>query len=260
MLLYWSIFRFRALRFLTYPTEMLATIVKRILEITFFVFLWTLVLKNSNSSQTVESLISYFLIATGISEIVMAKWGGVGKYLADSVRTGKFSNYLIKPVSIIPNLYFSELGANFPKRVLALIFIILGIILNPPQSITALILFVVFFIASFFIALSYVILIGCMYFYVPEASGIKNSIEHMARVLSGAAVPLTFFPPNMLRIVKILPFQTMIYAPTSALSTNVIDGAVIQQIGVSYFWLFVFVTFAWFVWNKSLKNYEAAGI
>lgn len=260
MSLYWHIFRFRALRFLAYPTEMLATIVKRILEITFFVFLWTLVLKSSSATVTVQSLISYFLIASGIGEIVMAKWGGTGKFLADSVRQGKLSNYLIKPVSIIPNLFFSELGTNIPKRILALIFIIVGVALNPPQTLTAVFLFMVFFVASFVIALCYVILLGCMYFYVPEASGIKNSIEHMARILSGAAVPLTFFPESMFKVVKLLPFQTMIYAPTNALSTNSISTEVLGQIVVSYFWLVVFVAFAWFVWRQSIKHYEAAGI
>lgn len=260
MLLYWHIFRFQALRFVAYPTELLATLTKRILEITFFIFLWTLVLKSSNSTQSVQQVASYFLIAAGISEIVMAKWGGAGKLLGDSVKRGRLSNVLIKPVSIIPTLFFTELGANSAKRLLALIYIVVGVALNPPQSITAIFLFVLFFVASFVIALCYGILLGCMYFYVPEASGIKNSIEHMARVLSGAAIPLTFFPNNLLKVVELLPFQAMIYAPTNALSTNIINKDVLIQITVSYLWLIIFVLFAKFVWSYSIKHYEASGI
>ncbi|OGM30089.1 hypothetical protein A2801_03195 [Candidatus Woesebacteria bacterium RIFCSPHIGHO2_01_FULL_41_10] len=64
----------------------------------------------------------------------------------------------------------------------------------------------------------------------------------------------------MFKVVKLLPFQTMIYAPTNALSTNTINTEVLGQIAVSYFWLVVFVAFAWFVWRQSIKHYEAAGI
>ncbi len=211
-------------------------------------------------AQTVPQLISYFLIAGGVSELVTAQWGGVGQNLGRLIRYGRLSDLLIKPVSIIPTLFFSDLGSDLPEKILAVLYIIVGLGINPPHNVLAFILFALFFVSSAIISLCYMLLLACMYFYVPEASGIRSSIQHMARIFSGAAIPLTFFPPTLYNIVRFLPFQTMIYAPTKALSTNAFSSDVWVQLITSAGWMVVFIFVARFVWLKSIKNYEASGI
>lgn len=259
-MLYWYIFKFRFSRFLAYPFEIAANIFKRVTEVGIIIFLWSLVLQNSTSGQSVREIASYFLIAVGIGEIVMAKWGPLGSTIAKSVRQGTLSNFLIKPTPLIPTIYFTALGFNGLRTMVAVASITIGILLVPPQSLTSIMLFAFFFVTAFAVAFAYNIFLGTMYFHIGDASGIKNSIEHMSRVLSGALVPLIYFPLSVQPIVKLLPFQTMIYAPTNALTINTINTDVLTSIGVSLFWAIVLNILMYKFWRYSIKNYEASGI
>ncbi len=260
MLLYWYIFRFRFLRFLAYPFEIAANIIKRVVEVGILIFLWSLILRNVQGGQSVREITSYFLIAVGVGEIVMAKWGPFGSTLANAIRDGTLSNYLIKPVSTVPMLYFTGLGNNGLRAMVALFSIILGIVINPPQTLISVLLFFVFLVAALAVAFAYNLFLGTIYFHFGEASGVKNSIEHMSRILSGAFVPLVYFPKNVLPIVKLLPFQVMIYGPTSAMTTNSINQTVLISLLVAFSWAIILNILVFWFWRRSIKNYEASGI
>lgn len=260
MLLYWYIFRFRFLRFLAYPFEITANILKRVVEIAVTIFLWSLILKNVQGGLSVREITSYFLIAVGVGEIVMAKWGPFGSTLANSIRDGTLSNYLIKPVPVVPTLYFTGLGTNGLRATVALISVIIGILINPPQTFIAVLLFFIFFVAALGVAFAYNLFLGTMYFHFGEASGVKNSIEHMSRILSGAFVPLAYFPKNILPIVKLLPFQVMVYGPTNAITTNSFNQDVLVSLVIAFTWVIILNILVFLFWKRSIRNYEASGI
>jgi ABC-2 type transport system permease protein len=260
MVVYLYILYFEFLRFLAYPVEIIANIVKRVVEIGILIFLWSLVLKNTSNGLDLRHIASYFLVAVGVGEIVMAKWGPFGSLLANSIRQGFLSNYLIRPRPILPTLYFTSYGGNGLRALVALFTFLLGIYLNPPQTVLAVILFFVFLVAAFAVAFAYNLFLGSLYFHIGEASGIKNSIEHMSRILSGAFVPLAYFPKSSLALVKLLPFQVMVYGPTNAISINSISSDVLNSVVIAFFWAIFLNIAAFLFWRRSIKSYEASGI
>ena len=93
-----------------------------------------------------------------------------------------------------------------------------------------------------------------------DASGIKNSLDHVVRIFSGTLVPIYLFPENIKAFVKLSPFPAMIYSTANALTTDFINRSVVQELSVAVFWSFVMGILSYKFWVYSIKKYEAVGI
>jgi ABC-2 type transport system permease protein len=260
MRIYFDIVGFSFLRFFSYPFEILAAAGKRLVELFFLIFFWSLVIQHTNQQITLSQISSYLFISMGISDLVMAKWGPLGSLIGTMNKTGQLSNYIIKPIELIPTLYSIAFGRSGMRIFLAVINVIIGMLIAPPQSIVSLLLFLSFLLCSWYICLAYNIFEGILFLHFTEASAIKNAFYHFVRVLSGSIVPLYLFPENMRNIIRFTPFPSMVYAPAHALSINSLSSDVLLDISVAIFWAFALSFTMMFLWNYSMKKYEAVGI
>jgi ABC-2 type transport system permease protein len=259
-MIYFDILRFSFLRFLSYPYEILAEIARTIVMMTFLMFFWSLIINNSSNSVTILNIISYFLIATGIKEIVMAQYGEFGGTLGRLIKSGEINNYLMKPNSAVFAIYATSFGRSGLPMFVAAIMIMLGLVVQPPQSIISILLFIAFFINALLISFANNLFEGTLCFHTTEASGMRNSVAHIVGVLSGIMVPLYMFPDWLEKIVRLTPFPAMVFGPTIALSTNSITSEVMFNLGVATFWSILLNIFALYFWRSSTKKYEAIGI
>ena len=93
-----------------------------------------------------------------------------------------------------------------------------------------------------------------------EAKGIKNVVNHISKVFSGALIPLTFFPVAYQIPVMLSPFASYAYLPATLLQTKTVDLFLYLQVGVSIVWAIVLLFVSRLVWRKGIKRYEAIGI
>jgi ABC-2 type transport system permease protein len=259
-MIYWNIVKFSFLRFFSYPFEILSSVAKRVIEILFLVLFWSLIVKGSGSQINIYQIVSYFFISMGIRDLVMSHWGPFGGEVGNSIKSGQITNYLIKPVSIVPTLYSLSLGRNGMRVLLALINLAIGLIIFPPKSITSILLFIIFFPLAWSISFAYNLIQGTLYFHFTDATGVRNALNNIIRVFSGEMVPLFLFPYTLGQIVRFTPFPGMVYGPTIALSTNKFDQDVLINIVVSIFWAIFLNIIVYLFWKRSIKNYEAIGI
>jgi ABC-2 type transport system permease protein len=82
----------------------------------------------------------------------------------------------------------------------------------------------------------------------------------MVRLFSGAMVPLYFFPDNIEKILRLAPFQAMVFGPANALTINSFSESLIFDLGIAFFWSFALIIVSNLIWNFSIKKYEAVGI
>ena len=258
-MIYFDIFRFQLLRNIAYPFELLAHILKRVLWIFFLIFFWSLVAQG-NEAINIRTLGSYFLIATGVTDITMAAWGFLSHFMGMYIKDGNINNLLVKPLNIIPSIYAISAGRNAVRLGLMLFFIFAGLIINLPQSMFSVVLFFAFLINAFLISFAKNILEGTMYFHLTDAWGIRSSLNHLITIFSGAQVPLYLFPDTLRQILMLSPFPYMVYAPTHALTVNNLSNDVIIGLGVGLFWAFALNIVALLFWRTSIKKYEAIGI
>lgn len=259
MKLYFSILQFSFFRFFSYPYEILATALRSVVEISFLVFFWSLYTKSAGSSMTVVGFASYFLIASGVNELAMSQWGKLGSGLAYAIRSGSITNFLIKPIRILPAYYFIVTGQNGINKILALITIIIGLFINPPQTLLSWILFVIFFLGAAAISYAYNIIDASMFFY-SDAKGMRNALNHMIGIFSGLLIPISLFPEPFKSVLQLTPFPWMVFGPINALKMTTVNMEVLNSICIVIFWSITLNLLAHIIWARSLKKYEAIGI
>ncbi len=247
-------------RNLIYPYEIIASIIAAILKTGFLIIFWNLIISDSGGEVTIKSLASYFLMADGLGRILMSGNTMLGRTIRKNVQYGSISSYLLKPINVPVFLYMVTVGKQGMQFIIGIISILIGIIIYPLISIESLLLFVLFIIPAFFIAIAFNQFEGALSFIFTEVSGFKNALAHITRMLSGALIPLYYFPENLRRIIELTPFPAMNYGPTNALQTAEITADTFKELAVSYFWAFILVLLVFGFWNKVIKNYEAVGI
>jgi len=134
MRIYLNIIKFNFLRFFTYPWEIVASVLKRVVELLFLILFWSLIVKGSNGNINLTQIISYFFISMGIRDLVMSHWGPFGSEVGDEIKSGQINNLLVKPVSVIPTLYSISVGKSGMRMLLAIINLVIGIIIFPPKD------------------------------------------------------------------------------------------------------------------------------
>ena len=236
-------------------------ILQRVVTVGLLMVFWNLVLKNTaGNSPHLTGLLSYFLIADGIGELTMATRTKFGTLLRRSIKTGQISNYLMKPLSILPAMYAHVWGERSIYNAPAIASIILGLVINPPNHWTRLSLFFVFLVLSMATAFAFNLIEGILTFWVTSPSGIMNCIVHTTRLLSGAIAPLTFFPNKLRNIVELTPFPAMVFAPINSLGILDSPISIAKSFLIAVFWASALNIVLLRLWRKGLRKYEAIGL
>lgn len=112
---------------------------------------------------------------------------------------------------------------------------------------------------AFIISFCFNLLEGALSFIIVEINGFKNSFRHIFRLMSGAWVPLYFFPDGIRQIAEALPFVPAVFGPVNALKVNSFTE-VSQMFVTGVIWSAVLILFSFVIWKSCLKRYDGVGI
>lgn len=260
MTIYFDVAWFYFLRYLTYPLEMAAIALRRLIEVGLILVFWAAVAKSSTTPLDYRSLIAYFLIAGALNDLVMAQRTRFGQFLIKGIKTGKITQYIIKPISLVPYLYSAAAGQYGMTYFVAIIGLIAGLIVRPPASPLGVLLFMVATMLAIIIALYVNLFCGVLAFWTTEANSFRNVLAHVIKFLSGVYVPLYFFPEPLRTMVTYSPFPSMIYTPAHLLNFTSFTPEAIQLLAISVGWAIGSAIIVSALWKHGLKYYEAVGI
>lgn len=261
MSIYLEIIKFNLLKYLTYPFESIALIITRLITLALLILFWSVFSKSASQVISITSITGYFLISGAVNELVFARDFKFGRSIQKAIRSGQLNNYILKPIGLLPHLFSSLfIGGYGLNLLIAVVYLIIGIIIKPPATWLNILFFLCFFLIAISISLAMNLFIACIQFYTIEGGGVKNVLSHISRILSGVIVPIYYFPLSLRRIVQILPFSTMIYGPTNALQSDTITSDIWLQLSFGFLWAVLLPILALMLWYKALKNYDAIGI
>lgn len=260
MLVYWNIVQFNFQRFLAYPLEIGAALIKRTIDIAFLILFWTVVANSSGGSISAISLVAYFLIASSVNVFTQAGSLSFGKYINNCIKNGTISNYFIRPLPEIPHLYAAFLGNEGLSFSIAVLTLMAGIVLVPVSSPMALVAFLGFLAVAIVLSFSINLMVGLLAFYTPEAMGLRFTVGHVIRVFSGLVIPLSFFPDRLKEIVLLTPFPSMIFGPTSVLAGQASKEETVRSFSVAVIWIMILLPLALWLWRKAIRQYDAIGM
>lgn len=206
------------------------------------------------------SVLSYIVIANILYSLMEF---GISYRIAESVRSGDVSIQLLRPINYIKTLYV-ESFSYFISRILTVVVPII-ILSSLFFEITIIPNFsnIVSFILSFILGISIIIFIdiifGLFSFWTTNGWGISVLRQAMIRFLSGALVPIVFFPNVIQKLLLVLPFQNLVNTPTNFLLYNYSVSETCFKLLVQFIWVVVFMFISNILFNYIRRELEING-
>ncbi len=210
------------------------------------------------AGYSLDLMIEYQALAMVVSLIAQ---GFNSRNLAEDIRLGRISTYLIYPFDFWQFHLSTFLGVQFVHIFVSLfsiaLFSFFGFI--PSLTLQSLALGISFSVLVGVFWFSVQFMIGLMAFWLEETWMLRVILMIVAGFFSGSIIPLEFFPDWARTIIMYTPFPYMTYIPIQIfLSRSVMPYS--EAVLVILTWTF----FSWlggrFIWQRGLRLYSAAGM
>ena len=173
------------------------------------------------------------------------------------IQTGEFALHFTKPL----DFYFRQLFYCFGNVLIQVLttmlptFVILGFLTNwyIPIGVN-LIFFMISFLFSLLLNFTIDLINGTLCLYTQSYWGINIMKEVTVMVLSGAIVPIAFFPETLRKIASFLPFQAIYNLPLRILISRTNNMTeYVQSIAIQALWFLALMVIARLFFRRSSK-------
>ncbi|GHV66460.1 ABC transporter permease [Spirochaetia bacterium] len=183
-----------------------------------------------------------------------------------AISSGSIAYELVRPVDIY-HRWFCQSAANRLARSClrcAPILIVAFLLPEPfrmslPASPVQFLLFLFSAALSLGVVISFCMLIYISSFYMISSLGIRIITATLTEFLSGAVIPLPFFPERFRVIAELLPFAAMENLPLRIYSGNLKGADTLRGILLQIFWLLALYVLGRFLMKGALKKVVVQG-
>jgi ABC-2 type transport system permease protein len=229
-------------------------------------FLWKSIYASAgtdivNGMSFTDTMI-YLILATALFNFLemYVVWD-----MSRSIQSGKIILDLLKPMKFKTYTFWSYSGSHVIMFLLTFIptFIVVMIVTNGaiPMGIN-LLYFVISVILALVVNFHIEMLVATLCLYTESTWGINIVKETIVLLLSGASIPLAFFPEGFRKVVSVLPFRAVYDIPLTILLRK---GGADNLNGVLMFWAFqvawalILILASTLFWNFSVKKITVNG-
>ena len=244
---------------LFYRVNFLFYFLRQILWFLVEIILWQVVFQTQTTiaGYNYRQIFQYFLIIY-LVRIISAT--GVDSHLAEMVRTGGLSKYLLRPISFFWAVFFHQLGRKLARFIYLIIFFLALIILGELKiSLVRLFIFGVIFVNAILLSFIYRFLLGNLAFWLINISSILWFFRQGADFLAGGWLPLSFFPDWAKQALRSLPFYLALGFPAEFFQGSLSLNSAMIRIGQQLAWILGLFFLAAFSWYRGVRKYEAVG-
>lgn len=243
---------------LTFRTSTFVSIIGNLVYLVIIYFLWRAIY-DSSPTDTVNGMtfydtMVYLVLASAMFNFMnnFVVWD-----LGRGYQSGEIVEFLVKPIDYQRYLFFATSGnsiVTFFITFLPTFFVVYFI----THGSFALGINLVFFAVSvvFAVVINFCVdfFVGTICFYTQSIWGVNIMKEVVISLLSGATIPLAFFPGQIRTVVDFLPFQAIYHTPLHILTGRELTITdYMQGIGVQVFWVLVMLLVSKLFWKRSLK-------
>lgn len=221
---------------------------------------WTgAIARGATPPVPADRIVSWFVLV-GVVSVITSSW--TGPFLAEDIRTGGLSIWLIRPCPALVPLVANNLAEKAVKLVVLLPMIgALALLLRDQVHLpTDLRIWAAALVAlgcAAILAFVVDVLVGSLAFWFEDVGGIQRVVGLAQRVLSGAVVPLMLLPETVQGAIRLQPFRFTLAFPLEVLSgtasTTWPDWAAMAG------WTGGSLGVLALVWWRGVRRYEGAG-
>lgn len=177
--------------------------------------------------------------------------------MSRNVINGNIVIDLIRPLDIQLKIMFTDLGfalSNLLAITLPSMLVITLVFKAPVNFGLNFIVFIIGVMLAYLISFNISFLMGLIAFYTQSIWGFFFAKETLVLLLSGATIPLQFYPRAIRTVVEMLPFQAIYNIPlTILISPGLTGNDYIRLLAVQSIWVVILFTAARFFYNKAVK-------
>lgn len=241
-----------------------ATILGNMIYLIIIYFLWKAIYASSGTGvvngMTFEDTMIYLVLATALFYFMeMYLVWNMGR----EIQSGGIILQLIKPMKFRRYMFFSFSGnfvmsfiLTFLPTAVVVYFVTKGAI-HLGINLLFFVVSVVFgLIINFFVDF----FVGTICLYTESIWGINIMKEVVVLLLSGATIPISFFPDPLAKVVMFLPFQAIYNTPLSLLIQHQMPSAEqFRMLGTQLFWIIILAVITDLFWKKAVKQITVNG-
>ena len=251
---------------LHYRLGTFVTLFGNLIYLVLIYFLWKAIYASSGrdlvNGMTLNDTMIYLVLATALFNFleVFLVWD-----MSRDIQSGKIILKLLKPMNFRSYSFWSYFGENVMSFFLTFLptFIIINILTHGSIALGInLLFFIISVVMALIINFSIDMIVATICLYTESTWGLNIVKECIVLLLSGASIPLAFFPESLRSIVQYLPFRCIYDTPLSVLLQK--PG---YTFGSGLFFSFM-LQFAWCIaltgigcvfWSLSLKKIAVNG-
>lgn len=229
-------------------------------------FLWKAIYDSSGTDvvngMTFYDTMIYLILATAIFNFLemFIIWD-----MSRMVQSGEIVMHLLKPMKYRLYTFWSYSGSHISLFFLTFLptFIVVMIVTKGAIPLGWNLLgFIVSLVLALIINFNIEMLVAPICLYTESTWGINIVKETIVLLLSGATIPLVFFPESFRKVVEFLPFRAVYDIPLIILLKK--DGSdnlegLLPLIGLQLFWCVVLIIAGNLFWNHAVKRITVNG-
>lgn len=207
------------------------------------------------AGMTFTDMMYYTLASALFSQV---RGGNHDFELAEMIRSGHLSQYLLKPVSCVEFVFVRGVAA---KLFIAVICMVIGMVLSFWTDLSAMRMVGAMGLAIIGNIIHYQIgaALASVAFYWEESYSVLMVKNLTVQILSGELIPLYLFPASMAWIWQSTPFYLYVFGPSQYALGRWSHEEFFYQCALGLGW----IIFSWVLikitWGIGLKNYSSLG-
>lgn len=243
---------------ISFRAHFICSFLSNIMYIGLVYYLWKAIF-NSSTSTTINGMnfmttFVYLSIANAMT-ILMQSW--VEWDMSRDILNGKIVFNLARPINFQRNIFFTSLGivvSNFVTIFLPTFLVIIILVRKSIGSVYSVPVYVISLMLAIGIHFTIDFIIGVVAFHTENIWGISTTKDVLVALLSGALIPLPFFPETLQRVVKLLPFQAIYNVPIQILTNkSFCMKDYMFSVGLQIFWLLILWLLGQIMYQYSVK-------
>ncbi len=249
---------------LQFRLSTLVVIAGNLLYLIVVYYLWKAIYASAGTDvvngMTFSDTLIYLVLATALFNFMemYVVWD-----MGRSIQSGKIALDLLKPMEYRGYMFWSYSGSFVTQFFFTFLPTFVAVTLVTKGAIglgVNLLLFAVSVVMAVSINYSIDFLVGTICLYTESIWGINIMKQVVVMLLSGATIPLAFFPEPLKTVVFYLPFQSIYNAPLTIL----LDSAPTLQttgsiLGAQLFWCMVMLVVSKVFWKVSMRQITVNG-
>ena len=225
-------------------------------------YIWLSIYKQGNTvgNYSLKNLISYFVLSRVISMAIGNR--STSDDVAEDIRQGRLSNYLLKPINYFWSNYFITIGELISNSILTIPLVIITLYFFHSSlvlSIDRIVLFLLSLLVSSALGFCIWYFLGMLTFYMDNIFGPQFMLWLLFSVFSGRTAPLDIMPAVISNIANLLPFKYMLFIPMQIINGSFSIATSINNLLLGFVWILCLYLFSMVFYNFGLKKYESNG-